>query len=646
MKYDFSGYATKNGLKCADGRTILPNAFKEADGQTVPLVWQHLHNEPTNILGHAILENREDGVYSYGVFNNTAAGQNAKQLVEHKDIKALSIYANNLKQKGQDVLHGAIREVSLVLSGANPGALIDFLSFQHGDDLETSDDEAIIYTGLDIMHSDTNDDNNNDDDDDDDITHTEDNRTISDIFDTLNEEQKTVVYAMISHAIENADTKTDVTHSDDGKGESSMKKNVFDNTDDKTTEGKRTTLTHAQIQEIVADAQKCGSFKEAFLAHAVTYGIENIDFLFPDAKTLSNSPDMVTRRMEWVNSVLNGASHSPFSRIKSMSADITADDARARGYIKGSLKKEEFFALSRRTTTPTTIYKKQKLDRDDIIDITDLDVVAWLKAEMRVMLDEEIARAALLGDGRPVDILGAPNEDKINELSIRPIATDDLNNFYAHRVEVASNTSGSTLVEDILRNRTNYKGSGNPTFFTNDSLITDLLLIKDKMGRRLYATEQELAQALRVSSIVPVEVMEGYNVDGLGLLGIMVTMKDYTFGADKGGQVSMFDDFDIDYNQYKYLIESRCSGALTKPKSALVFWRGVGISVTPVAPTFVQSTNTITIPVIVGVVYSINGVTVAGDVVITEDTTVDANPDTGYYFPSNVTVAWTFTYVL
>ena len=646
MKYDFSGYATKNGLKCADGRTILPNAFKEADGQTVPLVWQHLHNEPTNILGHAILENREDGVYSYGVFNNTAAGQNAKQLVEHKDIKALSIYANNLKQKGQDVLHGAIREVSLVLSGANPGALIDFLSFQHGDDLETSDDEAIIYTGLDIMHSDTNDDNNNDDDDDDDITHTEDNRTISDIFDTLNEEQKTVVYAMISHAIENADTKTDVTHSDDGKGESSMKKNVFDNTDDKTTEGKRTTLTHAQIQEIVADAQKCGSFKEAFLAHAVTYGIENIDFLFPDAKTLSNSPDMVTRRMEWVNSVLNGASHSPFSRIKSMSADITADDARARGYIKGSLKKEEFFALSRRTTTPTTIYKKQKLDRDDIIDITDLDVVAWLKAEMRVMLDEEIARAALLGDGRPVDILGAPNEDKINELSIRPIATDDLNNFYAHRVEVASNTSGSTLVEDILRNRTNYKGSGNPTFFTNDSLITDLLLIKDKMGRRLYATEQELAQALRVSSIVPVEVMEGYNVDGLGLLGIMVNMKDYTFGADKGGQVSMFDDFDIDYNQYKYLIESRCSGALTKPKSALVFWRGVGISVTPVAPTFVQSTNTITIPVIVGVVYSINGVTVAGDVVITEDTTVDANPDTGYYFPSNVTVAWTFTYVL
>lgn len=635
LKPDFGGYATKSGLKCSDGRTILPNAFKEMDGQTVPLVWQHLHNEVGNVLGHALLESREDGVYAHCFCNATPAGQNAKVMVQHKDLKSLSIYANDLKQKGKDVLHGVIREVSLVLSGANPGALIDFISLQHGDDFEESDDEAIIYTGLDLEHSDKN-----DVDEPDPVQHGEE-ETVEDVINSMTDKQKDVLYALVSKASEG------VEHSEEEGDKGIVKKNVFEGKEADDKMG-RPTLTHDQLQAIMDDAKKNGSLKDSFLAHAVTYGIENIEYLFPDARTLRDSPDFVSRRMEWVSSVLNGSTHSPFSRIKSMSADITLDDARARGYIKGSLKKEEFFALSRRTTTPTTIYKKQKLDRDDIIDIVDLDVVAWLKEEMRVMLDEEIARAALIGDGRPVDILGSANEDKIDETKIRPIALDA--DFYAHRVTVAPNTSGSTLVEAILRERHNYKGSGNPTFFTSDSVLVDLLLIKDRMGRRLYATEQELAAALRVSSIVAVEVMENYEIDGLGLLGIMVNMKDYTFGADKGGQVSMFDDFDIDYNQQKYLIETRCCGCLTRPKSALVFWRGTGTQATVTAPTFVAGTNTVTIPSATGVVYYLAegddtpAIHAAGTHVISEDTVVTAEPDTGYFFGANTTVEWEFLY--
>lgn len=635
MKFHFSGYATKNGLKCSDGRVILPNAFKHCDGQQVPLVWQHLHNEPTNILGHAILENREDGVYAYGVFNDTPAGKNAKQLVEHKDIKALSIYANDLKQKGMDVLHGSIREVSLVLSGANPGALIDFLSFQHSDGTsEDSDDEAIIYTGLELSHSAETETEDND---------SESEETLGEVFNTLNEKQKTVVYAMLAEVMDDetededdTENKDEAEHGDD-KGESFMKKNVFDKTDSKTGDNGRPTITHDQLRAIVEDAQKCGSFKEAFLAHAVTYGIENIDYLFPDAKSISDSPDLVSRRMEWVTSVINGARHSPFSRIKSMSADLTLDDARAKGYVKGNLKKEEFFALAKRVTTPTTIYKKQKLDRDDIIDITDLDVVAWLKAEMRMMLDEELARAALIGDGREVD-----DDDKINAENIRPIALDNV--FYSYAVQVAANTSGNTMIEEILRNRTYYKGSGNPTFFTTEGVLTDLLLVKDKMGRRLYNTTQELASALRVSSIVAVEVMENFKADNGTLVGILVNMKDYTFGADKGGAVSMFDDFDIDYNQYKYLIETRCSGTLTKPRSALVFWRAEGTAAVPTEPSFVAETNTITIPTVTGVEYKIDGDVVSGDVVIEEDTIVDADPKAQYYFVPNTLSSWSFTW--
>ena len=424
-----------------------------------------------------------------------------------------------------------------------------------------------------------------------------------------------------------------IQHDQEGQN---MTRNVFEQ-NGSTNEG--ATLSHADLQTIIADAQKSGSLKDAFLAHAVNYGIENIDFLFPDAKLISNTPDFVKRRTEWVASVINGTRKSPFSRIKSISADITLEDARAKGYVKGTLKKEEFFALSRRVTTPTTIYKKQKLDRDDMIDITDLDVVAWLKAEMRLMLDEEIARAILVGDGREID-----SEDKINESNIRPIAWDD--DFYAHKVVIGSAVVGNDIVEAILRARTNYKGTGTPTFYTTEAVLTDLILIKDTLGRRLYPTEAELASALRVSSIVAVEVMESVP----NLLGIMVNLADYTVGADNGGNVSMFDDFDIDYNQYKYLIEGRMSGTLTKPKSALVITRSTASgTVTPTVPSFVASTGVVTIPSVTGVVYKNKAtgavLTAGAQTALAAGASVEivAVPATGYAFPHNFDADWVFT---
>lgn len=554
MKYDFSGYATKNDLKCTDGRTIRKNAFKENDGAIVPLVWQHMHNDPSNVLGHARLENREDGVYCYGSLNDSPAGKNAKELLRHGDITSMSIWANQLVQKGSDVIHGVIKEVSLVLSGANPGAVIDNLTISHADGSMTDlDDEAFINFhiapsfGEEITHADG-----------------EDDETIGDIFNTLNEKQKNVVYYMISQALEGLDME----HSDDDfeeeEGEEDMKHNVFDKND----ENNGAILSHADIQEIFSDAQKCGSLKEAFLAHTQSYGIENIDILFPDAKTVTNPPDFIKRDTEWVSGVLSGTKHSPFSRIKSTAADITADEARARGYVKGNLKKEEVIKLLKRITTPTTIYKKQKLDRDDIIDITDLNVVAWLKAEMRMMLNEELARAILIGDGREAD-----DEDKINEEHIRPIWKDD--DMYAHHVSVEDTATTEDLIETIIRSRKEYKGTGSPVFYTTTDVLIDMLLLKDKIGRRLYNTKAEVASALGVSSIVEVPVMENQSYaddskDTHTLVGLIVNLKDYTVGADKGGEVSMFDDFDIDYNQYKYLLETRCSGTLTHPKSALV----------------------------------------------------------------------------
>lgn len=564
MKYDFSGYATKYDVQCSDGRIIHKDAFKDNDGLTVPLVWQHLHNDPNNVLGNALLEHRDDSVYAYCAFNETPRGKQAKELVQHGDITSLSIFANKLKQKGNSVLHGDIREVSLVLSGANPGALIDNLCIEHADGEDVIDPtEAIIYSGLKISL-------------DDNIEHADDKgeKTIQDIFDGFSEEQKNVVYALIAHAVDAEDEEDGELSASDLakintfiKGGGEMKHNVFDNRDQ---EKNKATLTHSQIKEIFADAQKCGSFKEAFLQHVVTYGIENIDYLFPEAKTLTNTPEFLARRMEWVAGVISGTKHSPFSRIKTIYADITADTARAKGYVKGALKIEEFFALAKRTTTPSTIYKKQKLDRDDIIDITDLDVVAWLKAEMRLLLDEEIARALLIGDGRTI-----MDADKIDETTIRPIYTDD--EVYAIHVNIAADHDWDEIIEDIVRARKDYKGSGNPTFYITPDALTEMLLVKDTLGRRLYPTVAELCSILRVKDIVEVPVMDSVTRDitdpapaTLNLIGIIVNLSDYTLGADKGGAISMFDDFDIDYNQYKYLIETRCSGALTKLKSALV----------------------------------------------------------------------------
>lgn len=629
MKFDFSGYATKNDLKCADGRTIRRNAFKDNDGQTVPLVWQHMHNSPDNVLGHALLENRDDGVYAYCKLNDTPAGKNAKLLVQHGDITSLSIFANNLVQKGSDVVHGVIREVSLVLSGANPGALIDNLSIAHSDGSYTeSEEEAIIYTGLEITT--------------DEIEHADKNqnesKTVQEIFDSLTEEQKNVVYAMLAQVIEDNiehsdEDEDDILEHSNNKGGNNMKRNVFDQ--ELNAEHPK-TLSHDQIKAIVDDAVRYGSFRESFLAHAQEYGIENIDFLFPDAKLVNNQPELIKRDTSWVNTVLGGVKKTPFSRIKSIAADITADEARAKGYIKGNQKLEEVFPLLKRVTTPTTIYKKQKLDRDDIIDITDLDVVAWMKQEMRMMLDEEIARAILIGDGRQIT-----DPDKINEENIRPIAHDV--DLYSHKVKVAPNISGATLIETMIRNRKHYKGSGTPTLYTTNQILIDLLLVKDKIGRRLYNSKAELASALLVKDIVEVEVMETMP----NLLGIFVNLNDYTLGADKGGQISMFDDFDIDFNQYKYLMETRISGALTKPKSALVFIRDEGTEVVPTEPTFNDATGVVTIPSKTGVQYFADGEPVSGGAMDAIEkgatVTITAEPKDGYYFPHNTLATWEFT---
>ena len=559
MKYDFSGWATKNNLKCSDGRTILKDAFKENDGQKVPLVWNHQHNDPSNVLGHALLENRNDGVYAYCAFNDTEAGQQAKQLVEHGDVASLSIYANKLKQRGNDVVHGVIREVSLVLAGANPGAFIDVV-MSHGED---SEGDGVISMMEDISLS-------NGEIDDNTISHAEENKedkkveenskdmTLQAIIDTMTEDQKNVMYYLIGKAAEGND------ENDEG-GDKNMKHNVFDQTED-TQEN---TLSHDAMNTIISDAKRYGSLKESFLAHAQEYGIENIDYLFPEAETLNKAPEFIKRDTGWVSKVMNGVHHTPFSRIKSMFADITEDDARAKGYIKGNLKKEEVFSLLKRTTTPTTIYKKQKLDRDDVIDITDFDVVAWLKTEMRMMLDEEIARAILIGDGRL-----SSSDDKINEQNIRPIVSDADLYTIKTKITIAANATSDdkakAFIRSVIKSRKNYKGSGEPTLYTTEDLVTDCLLLEDNTGRVIYDSLEKLKNVLRVKEIVTVPVMEGLkDTEGNDVLAIVVNLADYNVGADKGGAINMFDDFDIDYNQQKYLIETRCSGALTKPYSAI-----------------------------------------------------------------------------
>ena len=564
IKYDFRGWATKNDIRCSDGRIIRHGAFKDCDGTTVPLVWNHDHNNPNQVLGHVLLENRNEGVYAYGSFNDTEAGANARTLVEHGDVVSMSIYANKLTQRGSDVIHGAIREVSLVLAGANPGAMIESV-IRHG---EMSDDEAVIYTGekLDLAHSDEPEIEHADNEKDDDKNTDEGEKkpmpnntgkTVKDVFDELTEEQKQVVYFLIGNAVEDAKGGNDSEEDD-------VKHNVFDQDDIQADD----FLSHAEQLEIFSDAKRIGSMKEAVLEH----GIEQIDWLFPEAKNLDTPPSWITRPMEWVSTVMGSVHRSPFSRVKSMMANLTEDEARARGYIKGHLKKEQVFSLLRRTTTPKTIYKTQKIDRDDVIDITDFDVIAWLKGEMRTMLDEEIARAILVSDGRePSD------EDKIDELNIRPVWTDaDLYTIKAVLTVPAAATpdqKAKAFIRACVKSRKDYRGSGNPVLYTTEDMLTDMLLLEDLNGRIIYDTESKLATALRVSKIVTVPVFEGLSRDVNGethyLDGIIVNLNDYNVGADKGGAVNMFDDFDIDYNKQKYLIETRCSGALVKPFSAI-----------------------------------------------------------------------------
>ena len=587
--FDFSGYATRVDLKCSDGAIIREDAFKHQNGETVPLVWQHLHNGPENILGHAMLEHRKDGVYAYASFNDSEQGRNAKELVRHGDVKALSIYANKLVRRGVDVLHGAIREVSLVLSGANPGAYIDNVVIAHGDSYETSEDEAIIYTGLSFeIQAET-------------IEHADDSKepdmaekTVGDIFETLTEEQKNVVYYMIGEALSEAGADDEAEHSafyenddyishNDGEETITMTRNVFESLAHGTPMDEGLTLSHSDIKSIFADGERKNSLKEAVIAHATTYGIENIDMLFPDAQTIGNRPEFVKRRTEWVASVLTDTHHSPFSRIKTILADITEDDARAKGYIKASMKKEEWFTLAKRVTTPQTVYKKQKLDRNDILDITDFDVVIWVKEEMRLLLDEEIAAAALVGDGR-----SAGDPDKIKSPSptadgegIRAIALDA--SYYAYKVEWAADDADDIpFVDRVMTSLVDYTGSGSPKLYTSPQILAGLLVERDTLGRRMYSSRAELATAMGVSAIVdiPASILARANFETTAgavttthsLKGIVANLRDYTFGSDAGGKTTLFDDFDIDFNQQKYLLEARLSGTLTKPFSAATLW--------------------------------------------------------------------------
>ena len=557
-KYDFSGWATKNNLRCSDGRTILKDAFKHNDGQTVPLVWNHQHNDPLNVLGHALLENRDSGVYAYCTFNDTEAGKNAKMLVEHGDVTALSIYANQLKQKGGNVEHGVIREVSLVLAGANPGAFIDSI-LRHG---EASEEEGVIYTGEELVLSHAEEEPKEVKEEDKKVEDKKD-KTVQDVVDSMSEEQRNVMYALIGQALEGKN----VEHSNiDNGGEDEMKHNVFDNENVKENND---VLTHSEEEAILRDAKRYGSLRESCLQHGITH-IDEAGYLFPEYKNMNREPEFIQRDMGWVGKVMAGVHRTPFSRIKSLQADITADEARALGYIKGKQKKEEVFTLLKRTTDPQTVYKKQKLHRDDVLDITDFDVVAFIKREMRMMLEEEIARAILIGDGRL-----ASSDDHISDQHIRSIAND--HELYAihHQVTAAQNTpeaKAKAFIREAVRARVDYKGSGEPTLFCAESTLVEMLLLEDNNGRVIYESVAKLATAMRVKEIVTVPVLEGAkNAAGdKAILGIIVNLRDYNVGADKGGAVSMFEDFDIDYNAQKYLIETRCSGALTKPYSAIV----------------------------------------------------------------------------
>lgn len=603
-KYDFAGWVTKNDLLCTDGRTIRKDAFKECDGIEVPLVYHHDHSDPTNVLGKVLLENRPEGVYGYGTFNGTEKAQHSKEAVRHGDIKYLSIYANHLKQNAGDVLHGMIREVSLVMTGANPGAKIE-TAFGHAEEF---DEEAVITTGEELKMFEN---------DNEELQHADENKPAEDEnkeskkeisltpdeikaeIEGLNDRQKAAVMTLVGYAAQSSNENAEAKHSDDNSTEGEnddMKYNAFDN---KGTAPAKNYISHEDFKVIMADAKRCGSMKEAVLAHmededgvlahldsSVTegmtlsenkqgYGVNDPSFLFPEYKSLNNPPEMIKRDTGWVSKVMSKVGHTPFSRIKSVFADITEDEARAKGYMKGNLKKEEVFSLLKRATDPQTVYKKQKMDRDDIIDITDFDVVRWIKAEMRGMLDEEIARAILIGDGR----LNS-DDDKISEDHIRPVVSDKPLFTVPVSVSVEANATDSdkaeAFIEAAIRGRKHYKGTGNPDLYTTEDMLAEMLLLKDGIGHRLYRTTAELATILRVNEIITVEAMEGFTLNNKDFLGVIVNLADYRVGADKGGALELFDDFDIDYNQYKYLLETRCSGALVKPFSALSFTLTVG----------------------------------------------------------------------
>ena len=601
--YDFAGWVTRNDVKCSDGRIIRHNAFKDQDGTKVPLVWMHQHGGIENVLGNVLLQNRPEGVYGYGSLNDSEAADMARIVLKHDDVTAMSIFANNLTRQGNNVIHGTIREVSLVLAGANPGATIDEvvihedgydndeLIFFNAEDntLRHSDDGSIEFEPLEdsIVHAD---DSKKEDDmadekkssvDTKSEDSSSDDKTLEDIFNSMTEEQKTVVYALVGQALEQGGG----SDNDDSDEEDNVKHNVFDNEYDADTQND--VLVHDAMNEIITEAKNGYSMKKIFndyvadhiddgagdaIAHAATYGVDPVDYLFPDAKTITPTPEFIKRDTGWVSQLMNRVHHTPFSRIKSVFADITADEARARGYMKGKLKKEEVFTLLKRSTSPTTIYKKQKMDRDDVIDITDFDVIAWLKGEMRGMLDEEIARAVLVGDGRMTD-----DDDHISEEHIRPIWKDAELYTIQAPIELEGTETpddiAKTFIRTAIKARKDYKGSGNPILFTTEDFLTDMLLLEDKIGHPLYDSVEKLATKLRVIKIVTVEVMEGLTRQvedkTRTLMGIIVNPVDYNIGADKGGAINMFDDFDIDYNQQKYLIETRCSGALIKPFSAI-----------------------------------------------------------------------------
>lgn len=660
MGADFSGWATKSGIKCTDGRTIMPDAFKHQDKMTVPLVWQHQHNSPKNILGHVILENRPGGVYSYAYFNDSESARDAKELIKHGDVDSLSIFARRLNQQGSMVVHGDITEVSLCLGGANEGAKIDNVNLMHGDVIVgESDTEAFIYSGETLQHEDPEGETMGTKieltDDEKALAHAAsavaESETVGDVIATFNETQKNVFYFAIGQAVEDALSEKTAAHADFISDEEFLAHvdnqiqegftnmgNVFQNNGSTLAHAERPKLTKEQLQTILKDGDKFGSLKESFLAHADEYGIDDIELLFPDASLDSNGITYISRRMEWVNDVLTNTHHIPFSKVKSLSADLTADEARAKGYVKGNLKRDEIVKMLRRTTGPTTVYKKQKLDRDDILDITEVDILTWIQAEMRVMLDEEIARAILVGDNRDSE-----DEDKIDEDCIRPIAYDI--DMYNTTVQLAGNLTPSALIDAVLTGLNEFKGSGTPTFYTTRAVLTKLILEKDTLGRRLYATKQELAAAMMVADIVTVEALE-INTD---IIGIAVNLTDYTVGADKGGEIKMFDFFDIDYNQQKYLLETRVSGMLTKPKSAVTFVIDAANVVTPQAPTFVNGTGVVTIPTQTGVKYYNNstgelltaGAQTAIDVGETFE--IEAVPAANYGFTHNSVFTFEFT---